>query len=454
MSASQTPSSASPPLASHAPLPFGDLVVCGLVVGLAAGGLIGLFRISNTLAFGRAMAWLGEPGQIWLRAPLWFMVLGGISLIVGRLAKEVPRVARGGIPQIELALEGRLHIPGQAWPRLLLAKFVSAWLVLFGGLSLGREGPSVEMGASVGALVGRRWRGYATFHNPALMAGSAAGFAAAFGSPCAAFVFVFEEMGIKPTWRHALMTAVSVVAADCVVAWVFGLGRLFPFAEPALPSQWWVLVLFGAGLGTVGSVYVRLLLFVTALEVKSLVRLPRLFQSEAVRTLPPLLLAGTLALLMPQVLGEGEALVASLDDPHTLFMAMGLAVLILAIKFGFSIFSYTGAVPAGLLMPILCLGALFGLVGGRMLLAAGGIGPEALPGFIIFGMAGFFAATVRAGLTGFVLVLEITGCVGASPAMALVVATAWGCAILLGCPPLYAGFKTRLQHTLETGGAM
>lgn len=93
-------------------------------------------------------------------------------------------------------------MPPTVWPRVLAAKFAGSWPVRNRGLSLGREGPSIQMGGALGVLIGRLRGETRLRNNPALVAGAAAGLAAAFGAPAAGMLFAFEEMEKPPQRRE------------------------------------------------------------------------------------------------------------------------------------------------------------------------------------------------------------------------------------------------------------
>ena len=123
------------------------LAMRGLATGLCAGCVVGLLRLSHDRAAARVALWLEEWREVWWTVPIWFGVLVALAVILRRIVREEPLISGSGIPQTELALAGRLSF---TWWRVLLAKFLGSWLALFGGLALGREGPSIQMGAAVG----------------------------------------------------------------------------------------------------------------------------------------------------------------------------------------------------------------------------------------------------------------------------------------------------------------
>ena len=214
----------------------------GLVTGLAAGGVVGLLRLSHDHVAARTALWLdGWHVSLWL-VPFWFGVLVALAWGLRWIVRVEPMISGSGIPQTELALKGRLTF---RWWRVLLAKFAGSWLALFGGLALGREGPSIQMGGAVGAGFDALWRPGGEerllTENPYVVAGAVAGLAAAFGAPVAGVLFAFEEMRCPRVPSLIVIACTAAIGAHIMVFGVFGMGRILPFASfvtPALADFW------------------------------------------------------------------------------------------------------------------------------------------------------------------------------------------------------------------------
>ncbi len=436
----------SGPLAPETARPSLPVVaVRGAVVGLCVGGVVGLLRLSHDRAASRLALWLdGWRETLWI-VPLWFAVLLALALIIRRIVRETPMISGSGIPQTELALAGRLSF---VWWRVLLAKFAGSWLALFGGLALGREGPSIQMGGAVGAGFHTFWRPSepeakpSLAGSPYLVGGAAAGLAAAFGAPIAGVLFAFEEMKCPRTLPLLVASCAASLGAHVMVRGVFGMGRILPFADfpaPAL-SSYWIVALEGVVFGFLGVAYNRTLLWLHDAEAR------QTFVPDRWRAIPPLLCAGILALFAPQVIGGGESLIIAVGERG---FALGMLVTLLVLKYLFAQYSTVAAIPGGLLMPILCLGALWGRVWAELpvaALAAHGLSaPDAAQSYVLFGMAGYFAATARAPLTGIMLVMEMSGAYACLPGSLLAGLVACRVADALRCPPVYDSLKARIR---------
>lgn len=419
---------------------LGSLCVLGwqsLIVGLCTGVVVSGFRVMHVFSFMWLLRILDQFRHTWWVPLIWGVALCGLAYVLGLLRQVVPLISGSGIPQTELTLKGNLPVAPQMWPRVLLAKFTGSWLALLGGLSLGREGPCIQMGGAIGAIASDLWGQKQEKDNVHLIRGAAAGLAAAFGAPLAGILFAFEEMKCRITPLTLFSTVLGAFSAQWVAVNWFGLGRLFPFQAFKPPSfaESWTLVAFGIMIGFLGVGYTIGLLWIRDAEARQTL-LP-----DAWRILPSVLVSGILFFTFPLVLGGGDSLVAALATRH---FSLTLLITLLALKFGFSLYSYIGGVPGGLLMPLVCLGALWGHLFGRLLANASFIAPEAADSFIIFGMVGYFAAIVRAPLTGIALMLEMSGAWSCFPGALLVSLVANITADKLRCPPVYDSLKERI----------
>jgi CIC family chloride channel protein len=272
-------------------------------------------------------------------------------------------------------------------------------------MSLGREGPTVQMGAAVGALVGRLLRLRQRAMPQLISAGAGAGLAAAFNAPLAGFIFVLEELQreLSPlTYGGALVAA---VCADIVTRWMSGQGpSLRVDAAVVLPLS--VLPLIGvvgvlAGLGGV------------AFNI-ALVRASNWM--DARRRVPGWLRTGIAAALvamvawwLPDAVGGGHPVAERLGTGWYAAVGLTTLALLLVAKFATTVLSYASGAPGGIFAPMLVLGALIGLLVQRVTVLAWPGLADLGPAFAVLGMAAFFASSVRAPLTGIVLILEMTG---------------------------------------------
>lgn len=423
---------ATPPPSPRAQIP---LIFLSLLIGLLTGLVIVGFRLGIQALGAWSLAGMqalrtAEPGQIAL-GELGLMAVG---LLLGTLVAWRPQIKGSGIPQVEAALAHRL--PLSWWPELP-AKLLGGMLGIGCGLSLGREGPSVQIGAYLGEATRVAARRRTAERQWLVTAGAAAGLSAAFDAPLAGVLFALEELRrhISPLLLACAMGA--SLAADAVAGHFFGLGPIFQFhAVQVLPvtDLPWVLLL-GALSALGGDLFKRTLYAAQDLY-------PRLGLPPIARPALPLLLTLPLAWWLAPVLGGGHLLIESLAGAQ---VALAAIPLLFAVKLLFTALCYGSGVPGGIFLPLLVCGALLGDGLGQGLAATGWVAPHQAMNFMIIGMAAFFAAVVRAPITGAVLILEMSGNFNHLLSLVAACLTAHVVAELLRSRPVYEVLLERLQ---------
>src|SRR6185369_9808126 len=338
-----------------------------------------------------------------------------------------------GIPHLKAVL---YHLRPMRWMRVLLVKFAGGIAAIGGGLTLGREGPTVQMGGAVGQMVSGWFPCTPRERQSLIAAGAGAGLAAAFNAPLSGLVFVLEE--VQRDFAPTIFTAVLIasVAADVVMRLLTGQVPVFhvvTHATPSLASLPAALVI-GALAGVLGVAFNR-----------GLVRSLDLFQS--LRTWPAWAVGGAtgaaiglVGWLAPDVLGGGDHLVQ-----RTLAGDVGLGAIgpLFLVRFALTMASYGCGAPGGIFAPLLVLGAQIGLAIG---IVGHHLAPEAIHDPIVFavvGMAAYFTAIVRAPLTGIVLMVEMTSDYALVLPLVVACVTAYGIADALGDLPIYEALLER-----------
>ena len=411
------------------------VILQAMATGGITGGVIGLFRFSYE-HINQALVQVVHRHNIYDPA-VAACLFGGLTVLalLAVLALRVePLVSGSGIPQVELMVRGQMRMN---WLRVLLCKFAGTLVSLSGGLSVGREGPSIMMGAAVGAGVGHLWgeRGGQSLPRY-LVGGCVAGLAAAFGAPMAGMFFAFEEMKTILSVPMLLFTGVCALSAWFVVQVLFGFGLVFPFGQQPFIhwTQWWIIPAAGVLMGVLGAFYNLVLLRLTHWADASPL-MPR-----PLRALLPFMLAGALLYVYPQVLvGLGISTLQLEGLPLPLLGLFGL----LAVKMAFSWISFASGVSGGLLMPVLLMGSIGGACMASGLLAADAISAEQTATILTLGMTGLFAGSVRAPLTGAFLLLEMTGSFHNIPAVVLTAYIAAFTANALHSEPVYDSLRAR-----------
>ena len=407
------------------------LLLEGLAVGLGAGISISVFRyllagseILRPVIYHNLREALADGQWQWLALYILSFII--IAYLLKLIVAREPMCTGSGIPQIKGILQGDMSM---RWFSVLYSKIIGGVLAIGAGMSLGREGPSVQIGACVGqglSQTSRRTR----FEGRILMtAGAGAGLAAAFNAPLAGVIFGLEEMQktISPalllTGITASITAATVTEVVFGISPVFSMGYLLP-----LPLHLFdVLVVAGIVIGLLGR------LFNIALAY-SLDTYSRLGLSGMKKPLVPLALSGILGFFLPEILGGGNLLVDSLVVTD---YTIGFLCLLFVGKFIFTMICFGSGVPGGIFLPMLVLGAAAGAVLAKLLVLAGLLPAMYYADIIVFGMAAYFSSVVKSPVTGSILILEMTGSFQHMLALLVVSLTAYVISDLTGGRPVY-----------------
>lgn len=401
------------------------LFIEGNIIGVATGMVIALFRYLLELseeALPVLYCWLPDH-ILWI--PVWFVLLAVCAYILYRIVRKDGMTSGSGIPQIKGILLGEMDMN---WARVLVLKFTGAVLGIGAGMSLGREGPSVQLGACLGQGLGRlTHRSYAESHY-LLTAGAGAGLAAAFNAPLAGVMFCLEEL-TKNFSAFVLMGAISAaVTATTVTQYFFGMEPVFHMGVvPVIDtgSMYVLLIALGAFVGLLGLAFNPMLTrsqdFYKKLPAK-------------VRPLLPLFCAGLVGFILPQILGGGSRLVDSLVVTNYTLIFL---IVLLAGKFLFTMICFGSGVPGGIFLPMLVLGSVGGAIFAKIVIFLG-VMPELFAvNCIVFGMAAYFSAVVKSPITGSILIMEMTGSFEHMLALIIVSMTAYLVADLTGGEPVY-----------------
>ena len=417
----------------------GPIVVCvtAVVAGVVIGFVGGAFRWC--LATGDALRVDVTEWAHRLPGPGWLVLVAATAIgatLAALIVRWLPLAAGSGIQHVEA-----VHL-GDAEPpllRLLPAKFVGGVLAIGSGLVLGREGPTVHMGAAVGAEAARRAQLPDADVRMLQAALGGAGLAVAFNAPIGGALFTLEEVTKSVRLRTVLATVFATATAVGCSRLIAGDHPDFIVGPLASPSLSWLplFILFGLLTGCLGAVYNRLVLSVLD-RVHSIPRIPAIAKAAIIGAL-----IGLVTFLQPLATGGGDTLTQMIlgGQGLALFAVAGL----LALRLVAGPLSYAAAVPGGLFAPLLAVGTLWGVlfVGAANAVWPGDITGLALP-MAIVGMTAFFGACVRAPVTAIVLVIEMTATTSVAVPMLAATAAAVLAAELLRSPPIYDSLRERM----------
>lgn len=427
------------------------ILIMAALVGTVAGLLGVAFEKTVNLVMALRLSSVGMFSDYWILLwPLTFVISAVMAMFGYYLVRKyAPEAGGSGIPEIEGALE---ELRPVRWWRVIPVKFFGGLGTLGAGMVLGREGPTVQMGANVGKMMFDIFRLRSAEARHSLLAtGAAAGLSAAFNAPLAGILFILEEMRLQ--FRYSLISIKAVfigVIMSSIVFRIFNgdgavieVGRL---ANAPLNTLWLYLVL-GMVFGVVGVMFNALIF-----------RTQDMFARVHGGNLRNILViggmlagfCGLLGLVHQEVTGGGFALIPlAAAGKYSLMMLL----VIFLVRVVTTLLCFASGAPGGIFAPMLALGTLLGTAFGTAALTwfpQYGIQPAT---FAIAGMGALFAASVRAPLTGIVLVLEMTDNYQLILPMIITCLGATLLAQFLGGKPLYSAILTRTLQRQERENA-
>ena len=408
------------------------LTVQGVMVGIFAGLMVCLYRFLLNGSETILRDYLSMIHGNVLYIILFFISLAVMGLLIDFLTKWEVDSAGSGIPQVYAEVKGHMEAN---WAKVLFSKITAGVLTALGGLSLGPEGPSVQIGGMAGKGIARLFKGSKTDELRLILVGSAVGITAAFNAPLAGVIFVFEEINHGFDKTLVFIALVSAIVSDFISKIIFGQSTILNFPVLNIPLEsYWVLIILGLVVGLLGYVYnigmIKSSNIVNRLEIPSWLKFVLVF-----------MVSGVVALLIPEISDGGHFMMDMLD---VAIPSLGVLIVLLLMKYLFSMFSFSSGAPGGIFLPILVLGAYIGAVFGSLIVPAFGWQHDLIYRFIIISMAGFFAATVRSPITGIVLLAEMSGSTESLVAMIIVSLIAYVVPTLLGNEPIYESLYDRL----------
>ena len=279
--------------------------------------------------------------------------------------------------------------------RVAFGKIMLTVIGLLSGASIGREGPTVQVGASI-MLAVARFGGMAQARG-LILAGSAAGIAAAFNTPLAGIVFAIEEMSRTYEARANGFVLAAVILSGLAALGISGSYQYFGSTSvaPTDLRDWCLVLVCGIGGGALGAAFSGFALYFGQ-------RIRRWAQSEPMKRMVLFALCCGLAIAVIGVVSGGRTFGTGYAEARSAVQGEALPLLFFVEKFAAGFLSMLSGIPGGIFAPSLSVGAGLGstvgsLLGTSVALAA------------VLGMAGYFAGVVQAPMTAFVIILEMTG---------------------------------------------
>ena len=422
-----------------------NLVGEGALVGLFGGGVVSLYRFSlshaERLLRSLTSAAAGNP----LLVALWVCALAAICFVVCRLMLWEPYTQGSGIPQVDAEVAGKIDMP---WHRVLAAKFVEGTLCALGGLSLGREGPSVQLGGMAGKAVSKllgRKRGEERL---LVTCGAAAGMSAAFHAPLTGVLFAIEEIHKEFTAPLIISVMAASVVSDFLVSQVLGVKPVLTlsFLNDIPHHEYALVLLMGIYCGFMGALHNKGM-FLCQERLYGRIRRHLPYARLAV----PFAVAGVVAFAAPSLMCGGDAIIDLILAPGVLEPSLAVLVALLMGKYLFTNVSFASGAPGGTLFPLVVMGALSGAIFSSVVGLFTGNATAYMNSFIVLGVAGLFASVVRAPVTAVVLVFELTGSLDALLATSVVSIISYVTANMLKVDPFYEHLYANLVGASDGG---
>ncbi|MEJ2552718.1 MAG: chloride channel protein [Gammaproteobacteria bacterium] len=363
-----------------------------VVVGMSAAGYAYVADYAQTLFSGFVAYNVYVP---FVLSPIIFAVAAWLT------AKYCPGAVGSGIPQAIAARvaqnpEERRYLLG---PRIIFGKILFTTLGLLGGASIGREGPTVQLGAAILYLGASFGKVNAETSRSLILAGAAAGVAAAFNTPLAGIVFAIEEMARAFEHRYSGVVLTAIVLAGASSLSILGNYSYFGFADGgySLSRDWLAIALVGVAGGLLGGLFSKLLTD-GATWLYTAFKNRKIYHPALLAALCGLIIAALGFATHGATYGSGYAQAKALLHGES----AGSWTYTIAKFFATTISGISG-LPGGIFSPSLSVGA--------------GLGASMAPwfpampvaGVVLLGMTAYFSGVTQAPITAFIIVLEISG---------------------------------------------
>lgn len=366
----------------------------------------------------------------------------GLVAIAWVTQRWVPGARGSGIPQSIAALDVENdHLRSRLLSlRIALAKIGLTVAGMASGATIGREGPTVQVGAAVMYSLGRLGRAPRPHFDRALiLAGGAAGIAAAFNTPLAGIVFAIEEMGRSFEERTSGTMLTAVFFAGVTALWLLGDYAYFGRTDVnfALGGQWVAIAVCGVTGGLLGGLFSNILILTTRKLARRIARHP----------LRVAAICGVILALLGLISGgmtygtgydEARAAITGADAGNPFYPALKMAA---------TVVSYLSGIPGGIFAPSLAVGA--------------GLGADLAAWFpdvpasaiVILGMVGYFSGVVQTPITAFVIVMEMTDHHGMVFPLIATSFLGYGVSRLVCHKPLYRALAEQFLREADRRGA-
>src|SRR3990167_3390563 len=354
------------------------MILLGVSVGLCGT----IFRISVDILGNFIHLLLAKCTNFYLRV---FLSASFSSLAVYftwlMVRKYSPESAGSGVQEVDRALLRRANM---RWRSVIPVKFFGGIIALSSMLVLGREGPTIQLGANLGAMLADKFKLNDRDKKRNIAAGAAAGLATAFNAPLAGILFIFEEMRpeFQFNWLHIVGVSVVCMVAIIVLQAVMGDVQTIHLQQFDAPSAHTMIIFLPLGLfiGILGYIFnISLIGMLNCLD-----KITK--HKRAIFVIGTAALIGLLAEIDPVIVGGGYRI---LDHTFHVHESTWVLLYTLVLRWFLGLISYGIGVPGGIFAPILALGGVAGILTASCLYKVSFLFAIEPGMFAIVGMAGF-----------------------------------------------------------------
>lgn len=374
------------------------LLLISIIIGLCAGFVVSLFRILIPKIMSLILNLIEFGQENLVNSLIFICVFIFIGFLVSISVDKEPMIGGSGIPQISGKLLNKLDYNALS---CLINKIFGGILAIGSGLTLGREGPSVQIGGSLGEVMAHIFKLDEEETKIMIIGSSASGITSAFTAPISAIAFALEELMKKTSRINFIYITSTIISSSIATSLIIGNNPVIKINNHLnLPMKFWIhLILLGILVGFSSIIFNKGILYGKRIYKK----LPI---SQRIKSILPFFITSLFLLFDPRLLGSGENFIAIAQrdnvDLITLFYFYFMKLLLLLVAF-------CSGIPGGIFFPLLAMGSLLGNFYGSILFDLNLIGQNEIIIFSMLAMAAHFASIVRAPLTGMFLIIEMTG---------------------------------------------
>lgn len=372
------------------------------IVGVLTGVLIFIFKVTASFVMHKSFEVYSYAQENPKYIPLIILAACLIGCVSAFLLKWAKDCRGGGIPTAVATIRDLIPL---RWIQCIFGLFASSMLTFLGGVPLGNEGPSVQMGTAVGKgttkMLGKRYRAWERYN---MTGGASAGFAVATGAPLSGIVFAMEEIHRRFSPPILIVAAISVITATATAQTLSGWCGIdsafinFEISE-VLPLRFlWIAVLIGIVCGICANLLTKLYHLIRNKAKASKFKIPFVVNVMLIFTV-----VGALGVACVDFVGSGHSLIEHILERRTVWYIVLIAFVIRAILM---IVANVSGVSGGLFVPTLALGAMVSSLLADALIALGIIGEEYYAILVVVGIASFLSAASRIPLTALTFAAE------------------------------------------------